>query len=136
MAVPVVILAAVDSSRAGETGMDEGGVADATDQAILVPGSVRHSHDVAIRNGQSASFAHLRQPQTSVNIRNHIRIGIRSNRPIRITHQDHPSGSPIRKKRRKEIETSTRPSSNLTAVGAAADADPPEAGPSEAAEST
>ena len=96
MAVPVVILAAVDSSRAGETGMDEGGVADATDQAILVPGSVRHSHDVAIRNGQSASFAHLRQPQTSVNIRNHIRIGIRSNRPIRITHQDHPSGSPIR----------------------------------------
>ena len=49
--VPVVILAAVDSSGAGETGMDEGGVADATDEAVLVPRSVGHSHDITIRNG-------------------------------------------------------------------------------------
>ena len=58
-AVPVVILAAVDSSGSGEAGMDQGGVANATDQTILMPRSIRHPHDVTIRNNQSASFAHL-----------------------------------------------------------------------------
>ena len=57
--IPIVILATVDSAGPGETRMDEWSVADAADEAILVPRSVGYAHYVAIGDAQSASLAHL-----------------------------------------------------------------------------
>ena len=57
--IPIVILATVDSAGPGETRMDEWSVADAADEAILVPRSVGYAHHVAIGDAQSASLAHL-----------------------------------------------------------------------------
>jgi hypothetical protein len=50
-------LTAVDSSGAGEARVDEGGVTNAADQTILVPGTVGDAHHVAVGDAQSAAFA-------------------------------------------------------------------------------